>query len=495
MHKLDINKLKLWLLAYGEPLYWLIDRSCETLLDVGSGKGLPVQMLNTHIKFKKTVGVDLFKPYIKEAKNNKIHDEYIVDDVRRIKFPDQSFDVVICLQVLEHMSKKDALKLLEKMERFAKKQVIVATPIGEMYHPAEDNNPLQLHKSAFNPLDFESRGYKVLKFGRKSILGETGIVHKIKNPFVRKSIFALNLLMTPLYILIQPLSDYHVYAYKNIKNMDKPNLRVLLRHNLFKLTKPVLSLILKYFPLPLNGYLLYVNPKDIVLAYTFITGIYETYHRKILAEIVNTADIICDIGAYTGDHTLYLSNLVGDNGKVIAVEPDPRNFDLLKKNIKINRKRNIKALRVAVSNKNGEAILFMPLDTSTESRLDIPPSEDSTFRKVKQTTLTNLFNKIGHVNLLKLDIQGYEGKIIDDIVQVIKNRLADKLIIEFWPEGYIDVGASPKKFMEKLFDLDIKIYLLDEEKQKKVLLKKNGDYLIKYCDKIGFANLLCVNKK
>lgn len=492
MYKFDINRFKLWILAFGEPLYWLIDKSAETLLDVGSGKGLPMEMLKTHMGFKKTVGVDLFEPYIKEAKTKAIHDEYVLGDVRRMTFQDKSFDVVISLQVLEHMPKKDAWKLLDKMERIAKKQVIVATPIGEMYHPAEDANPLQLHKSTFEPQDFQEHGYRVLKFGRKSILGEHGIVHKIKSPLIRKLIFGLNHLATPLYFCVQPLSNYHVYAYKNMVNKPKRNPYILLRQTLYKVTKPFLSLILKYFPLPLDGYFLYVNPTDVVLAYTFIIGIYETYHRKVLKEIVKPGFIVCDIGAHTGIHSLYLSNLVGDKGKVISCEPDPRNFEILKRNIRFNHKTNIKPLKVAISNKNGKAKLFLPPESSTENRLNVSPSLDSSYVWVKQRTLTNLFRNLGHINVLKLDIQGMEGKIVSDIIDIIQKGQIDYLIVEFWPRGYEDVGASPHKFMTSLFNLDIKIYLLDEEKQKKIPLKRNDDYLTKYCDKIGFANLLCV---
>jgi hypothetical protein len=118
---------------------------------------------------------------------------------------------------MEHLPKADAWKVLKNMERIARKQVIVAMPIGEMYHPAVDNNPLQLHKSSFVPEDFTKRGYKVLKFGRKDILGEIGVVHKFSSPLIRRSIFILNFLLTPLYYLNQSFSDYHMYAYKTFK--------------------------------------------------------------------------------------------------------------------------------------------------------------------------------------------------------------------------------------------------------------------------------------
>jgi len=217
-----INKLILYCMAFQEPVCWIIDKKAKSILDIGCGQGLPMQLIKIRMRPKETVGVDIFKPYIEEAESKKIHDRYLIVDIRKkLPFKEKSFDVVIALQVLEHLDKKDAIDLLNKMEKIAKRQVIVATPIGHMKHPEVDNNPYQVHKSEFYPQDFQKRGYKILKFGRKSILGENGIVHKIHNPLLRRFIYGFNFILTPLFYFIQPLSDYHMYAYKNFSNKVK----------------------------------------------------------------------------------------------------------------------------------------------------------------------------------------------------------------------------------------------------------------------------------
>ncbi|HEY4875883.1 MAG TPA: class I SAM-dependent methyltransferase [Puia sp.] len=211
-----VKNALLYLMSFQEPIGWLIDKNTESILDVGCGQGLPMELIKLRMNPKHTVGVDLFEPYIREAKAKKIHDKYVLQDIRKLSFKDKSFDTVISLQVLEHLPKKEAFLLLSKLEKIAKKQVIVATPIGYMHHPHVDNNPLQEHKSAFSPEDFEKKGYKTLKFGRKSILGEHAAVHKIQNKHIRRGIYMVNYLLTPLFYFIQPLSNYHVYAYKKI---------------------------------------------------------------------------------------------------------------------------------------------------------------------------------------------------------------------------------------------------------------------------------------
>src|SRR5262245_42665657 len=119
--KLDkyLRPLKVYILSWVEPECWVIDKSAKTILDVGWGQGLPMEMIKMRMKPERTVGVDLFKPYIKESKKRKIHDEYVISDVRNLKFPPKSFDVVMALQVLEHLKEKDAWKVLKDMERIA----------------------------------------------------------------------------------------------------------------------------------------------------------------------------------------------------------------------------------------------------------------------------------------------------------------------------------------------------------------------------------------
>lgn len=221
-NKIDdrLRPLKVFVLSLIEPECWLIDKSAKTILDVGCGQGLPMEMIKMRMKPEKTVGIDLFEPYIKESKKKKIHDKYIKQDVREIDFSENSFDVAMALQVLEHLPKKDAWRVLEKMEKIARRQVLIATPIGEMYHPAVDDNELQLHQSHFYPEEFEKRGYKVTKVGFKFVTGEEGVVHKVRSDILRKAIYTLNLFVTLFTILFPSVGDYYFVASKKFKTKE-----------------------------------------------------------------------------------------------------------------------------------------------------------------------------------------------------------------------------------------------------------------------------------
>ena len=210
------GKIKLRLDSMVEPICRVIDKSAESILDVGCGQGYPMRLIRLVMSPKNVVGVDLFEKYIKEAKRDKLHDEYVISDIRKMKFKKKSFDVVLASQVIEHLPKEDGRRFIKDLERIAKKQVIIATPIGEMYHPPIDGNELQLHLSHYYPEDLEKMGYRVVKYGRKSIFGDEGIVHKIDNDLARKVIFFVNIILSPLYYAFPTLADYYFVAYKNL---------------------------------------------------------------------------------------------------------------------------------------------------------------------------------------------------------------------------------------------------------------------------------------
>lgn len=213
----SLFSLKLRLLSWADPVCWIIDRSAKNILDVACGRGLPMMVLKQRMKFQRIEGVDLYEPYIYECKRLEIHDSYMISDVRKLPYKNKSFDVVMALQVLEHLEKNESLKILDKLEKIAKKQVIVSMPIGKTYHPPADGNILQLHKSGFLPSELKDRGYKVIKMGRKEIEGETGLINKFNNNIWKKLIYLLILVINSLSPFFQAFANYYMVAYKNIE--------------------------------------------------------------------------------------------------------------------------------------------------------------------------------------------------------------------------------------------------------------------------------------
>ncbi len=147
-----------------------------SLLDVGCGSHSPIRPYSKNFF---SVGVDLFEPSIEKSKKDGIHNEYKKIDVLDIgkNFKPNSFDCVIALDVIEHLTKEDGYKLLDMMEKIAKKKVIIYTPNGFIAQGADDGNLWQIHKSGWTAGEMEKRGYKVI--------GESGL-QKIRKDMAPK---------------------------------------------------------------------------------------------------------------------------------------------------------------------------------------------------------------------------------------------------------------------------------------------------------------------
>ena len=130
---------------------------CDSLLDLGCGYFSPIDRFN--IPF--SVGVELFEPYLQESKRKGIHSQYIRADIRRLEFQSKSFDAVIAIDVLEHLTKQEGSKLLLKMAHWATKKVIIVTPNGYLSQDVYGSNPLQEHRSGWSVEELSDLGFKV----------------------------------------------------------------------------------------------------------------------------------------------------------------------------------------------------------------------------------------------------------------------------------------------------------------------------------------------
>lgn len=131
---------------------------CKSALDIGCGPSSPLQYCR-NIKY--SVGVEPFKPYLEESKKRKIHTKYLNKKAERLSFPNNSFDAVILIEVIEHMKKKTGRQILDKAEKWARKKVVVSVPNGFLAQAGVDNNVLQEHLSGWTAEEFRKLGYRV----------------------------------------------------------------------------------------------------------------------------------------------------------------------------------------------------------------------------------------------------------------------------------------------------------------------------------------------
>jgi hypothetical protein len=75
-------------------------------------------------------------------------------------FGDSEFDLVIALDLIEHLTKEDGYSLLYQLDRLALKSSLIFTPNGFVWQPPSLNNPFNAHISAWKPRELRQLGWK-----------------------------------------------------------------------------------------------------------------------------------------------------------------------------------------------------------------------------------------------------------------------------------------------------------------------------------------------
>ena len=136
----------------------------STILDLGCGAGHPFIGTN----FPVLVGVDLWKKKFEMPE----YDQIWFHDIKEISklYPQKFFEVITVIDVIEHLEKKDGIKLMEDAEKIAWDKVIIFTPKkwSENKQAVEDKrfwsygNKYNYHKSHWVEKDFTDRGYEII---------------------------------------------------------------------------------------------------------------------------------------------------------------------------------------------------------------------------------------------------------------------------------------------------------------------------------------------
>lgn len=177
LRRLDERLFGERLRAYRDRLSAELAGPWESFLDVGCGEQSYVAAeVAAHIPY--TVGVDKHQQAIELARSTGPYSRYECLDVLEIErfFGPKSFDVVMALDVIEHLPKEQGWELLDAMEATARNRVVVFTPNGYLPQHEFDGNPYQAHLSGWRAGEFQQRGYRVAGVnGLKPLRGERWI--------------------------------------------------------------------------------------------------------------------------------------------------------------------------------------------------------------------------------------------------------------------------------------------------------------------------------
>jgi ubiquinone/menaquinone biosynthesis C-methylase UbiE len=170
-------------------------------------------------RLRYVVGVDIFTPYLNACKTRRSHDDLIRADVRHLPLRDQSVDIVLCSQVLEHVPKRDGASLISELVRITWMRTIVATPVGFIpflpLDPANENeNPFNEHKAGWTIPELEELGFRMVGQGLRAIYGEHGLARRMPRP-MRILSYLMSYFAQPLVYFIPNSAIYMIGVKPN----------------------------------------------------------------------------------------------------------------------------------------------------------------------------------------------------------------------------------------------------------------------------------------
>jgi FkbM family methyltransferase len=168
------------------------------------------------------------------------------------------------------------------------------------------------------------------------------------------------------------------------------------------------------------------------IAFVF-SVIWEIYFLKVYAMhrryVPRKADVIVDAGSHLGLYTLWAS--FREPKIIVALEPDPRNFECLLRTIRANHMKNVLPLNAALGDQNG-SVLFLVSNRTTESKVFDPHRDFGKVIAVKTMTLGRLMEltKLPRIDVLKMDIEGSELTVIKECFHLLSGGVVDRLVME-----------------------------------------------------------------
>ena len=241
------------------------------------------------------------------------------------------------------------------------------------------------------------------------------------------------------------------------------------------------------------GNKLFLSKKGLALTVSHY-GTYEELEAKIMEEKIEMGNVVVDVGANIGLHTLNMARIVGNAGQVFAFEPDPSNFEILKKNAKINNYKNIILEQKAVGDKHGRTTLYQS-DNPINHRIFPQTKRANSQVQVELTNLDNYFDSdmIDKINFIKIDVEGMEFGVLKGMKNILKNNKNIKILFEFVPKDTMEAGFIPIELLNYLTSNGFKLYCMDE-KTKKLLYVTNNEEILRLCSTTNNTisrNLLC----
>lgn len=193
---------------------------------------------------------------------------------------------------------------------------------------------------------------------------------------------------------------------------------------------------------------------------------FEAKERAFVRSYLRPGDVFVDVGANIGLFTLLGAAVVGPNGKVFALEPTTETYQRLVHNVCSNQLNNVACVQAALSDREEERMLTISIEGYSGRNSLGRPTAGSRFAQEKiqcyrWDTFVTQHDLMGRVNLMKIDIEGWEFTMLQGAQATLRRGDAPDLLVEFGEGNAQAAGTTCAALYALLVGFGYQLYRID----------------------------------
>ena len=190
---------------------------------------------------------------------------------------------------------------------------------------------------------------------------------------------------------------------------------------------------------------------DLLSREVCFTGLYEPPVTRVFQRQLRPGGTVMDVGANWGYFTLIAAAATGPSGAVVSLEPDPRQYETLARNIEMNGFTHVKPVRAAASAQAGRVTLVGYADdeenrgvTRIAGGADRGAPDATRQFEVDAVTIDGLMPPVREVDLVKIDVEGAEDLVLEGMRDGLALHRYRAVLLELHPRLLQARGVEPE---------------------------------------------------
>lgn len=197
-----------------------------------------------------------------------------------------------------------------------------------------------------------------------------------------------------------------------------------------------------------------VDTQDLIQRYLYLFGVWEPHMTAWLQRRLRPGDGFVDVGANIGYYSVLASRLVGETGRVTAIEASPTFHERLLQQVRLNGCGNVRAVNAALSDSRKTLTFVLASSRNMGANSIVPydgPAESTFEIEARPMGAVLTEEEITNARVIKIDVEGAEGSVVRGMAPLLGRLRPDaEITVEVTPDRMRQLGDSLEELMETL---------------------------------------------